>query len=133
MTPAERIKMMISNKLNNAHEKEKVKRIIREEEVEEAKKERQREWRYQLQKQKERGAIDIDIDRFTNEQMERMIFDKSYNPLKNETKAITGGEGGANPDEDGSGPPAGGYASEEDPEEEARKKAILRARFAAKS
>ena len=48
MTPAERIKMMIANKLNNAHEKEKVKRIIREEEVEEAKKERQREWRYQV-------------------------------------------------------------------------------------
>ena len=60
--------------------------------------------------------------------MERMIFDKSYNPLKNEAKAITGGEGGA-PGEN----PAGGYESEEDPEEEARKKAILRARFAAKS
>lgn len=67
--------------------------------------------------------------------MERMIFDKSYNPLKNETKAITGGgEGGANPaGGDGSGAPPGGYESEEDPEEEARKKAILRARFAAKS
>ena len=88
---------------------------------------------FQLQKQKERGAIDIDIDRFTNEQMERMIFDKSYNPLKNETKAITGGEGDANTGEDGSGAPPGGYESEEDPEEEARKKAILRARFAAKS
>ena len=88
---------------------------------------------FQLQKQKERGAIDIDIDRFTNEQMERMIFDKSYNPLKNETKAITGGEGGANTGEDGSGAPPGGYESEEDPEEGARKKAILRARFAAKS
>ena len=58
-----------------------------------------------------------------------MIFDKSYNPLKNEAKAITGGEGGAPGGEN----PAGGYESEEDPEEEARKKAILRARFAAKS
>ena len=90
---------------------------------------------FQLQKQKERGAIDIDIDRFTNEQMERMIFDKSYNPLKNENKAITGG-GGANPtagSDQSSGAPPGGYESEEDPEEEARKKAILRARFAAKS
>ena len=63
--------------------------------------------------------------------MERMIFDKSYNPLKNENKAITGGDEGGNgaPGEN----PTGGYESEEDPEEEARKKAILRARFAAKS
>ena len=79
-------------------------------------------------KQKERGHIHVDIDRFTNEQMERMIFDKSYNPFKK--------------DENGSGAPgetpAIGYATgdapfegdDEDAEEAARKKAELRARFA---
>ena len=117
--------MMIAARLNNAHEKEKVKRQIKEEESEEAKRERQREWRNQLIKQKERGHIHVDIDRFTNEQMERMIFDKSYNPFKKDENAASGET------------PAIGYATgdapfesdDEDAEEAARKKAELRARF----
>ena len=66
----------------------------------------------QLQKQKERGHISVDVDHFTNEQMERMVFDKDYNPLKQ--------QGEREMDE------------ESDPEDEARK-AELRARFAAAS
>ena len=48
MSAAERVKMMIKAKLEGAHEKEKIKRIIRTEELEDAKKERQREWRSQV-------------------------------------------------------------------------------------
>ena len=47
--------------------------------------------------------------------MERMIFDKSYNPLKKEE----------NPDQTGT------QENEENDEEEAKRKAELRARFAA--
>ena len=47
--------------------------------------------------------------------MERMIFDKSYNPLKKEEK-------------DGDGPPA---SDDEDDQEAEKRKAELRARFAA--
>ena len=48
MSASERVKMMIAARLNNTHEKEKVKRQIREEESEDAKRERQREWRNQV-------------------------------------------------------------------------------------
>ena len=81
--------------------------------------------KFQLIKQKERGHIQVDIDRFTNEQMERMIFDKSYNPFKKdpadgETPALGYDTGDA----------AFGPSDDEDAEEAARKKAELRARFA---
>jgi len=69
-----------------------------------------------LQKQKERGSINIDIDRFTNEQMERMVFDKDYNPLKDKSGKSEDPEStDQNPDED----------------DDDQKKAELRARFAA--
>lgn len=106
------MRMLVQARLENAHEKEKTKRDIREEEQEEAKRERHREWRVQLQKQKERGHISVDVDHFTNEQMERMVFDKDYNPLKQQGEREK--------------------EEESDPEDEARK-AELRARFAAAS
>lgn len=54
---------------------------------------------FKLQKQKERGSIHVDVDRFTNEQMERMIFDKDYNPLKKPE----GAEGPSDDEEDHEG------------------------------
>lgn len=48
MSHADRVKMMIQAKLENAHEKEKTKRTIRQEELEDNKKDRQREWRQQV-------------------------------------------------------------------------------------
>jgi len=129
MSASERVKMMIAARLNNTHEKEKVKRQIREEESEDAKRERQREWRNQLIKQKERGHIHVDIDRFTNDQMERMIFDKSYNPFKKEPDEISA-DPTAKPaiKYDASGEAVFG-SDDEDADEAARKKAELRARF----
>lgn len=115
MSHADRVKMMIQAKLENAHEKEKTKRTIRQEELEDNKKDRQREWRQQLLKQKERGHVDIDVDRFTNEQMERMVFDKDYNPIKDMMEKDK-----KNKD-----------ADEEPDAEEIARKAELKARFAA--
>ena len=51
------------------------------------------------------------MDRFTNEQMERMVFDKDYNPLKEAS--------------------AQNEDAEEDETEEETRKAELKARFAA--
>ena len=48
MSALERMRMMVQSRLNNAHEKEKVKRITKEEEKEESKRDRHREWRQQV-------------------------------------------------------------------------------------